>query len=94
MLRRFRIRTHSFGGAVLVLGLLLWARLLLLTGHPKMAMAEPGATNAQAVERPQAGPGGVAPPAMSPAKRAAADLRAPTPDPAPTEATHSASTGD
>ncbi|CAN5734923.1 hypothetical protein BH11PLA1_BH11PLA1_06440 [soil metagenome] len=37
--RGFRVR--GFALAVAVLGLLLWARLLLLTGHPRIAIADP-----------------------------------------------------
>jgi hypothetical protein len=32
------------GVVVLVFGLLLWARFLLVTGHPRTAMADPPAT--------------------------------------------------
>ena len=33
------------GLAVVVFGLLLWARFLLVTGHPRTAVADPPATN-------------------------------------------------
>jgi hypothetical protein len=36
-----RRRTGYFGAAVVAMGLLLWARFLLITGHPKTAMATP-----------------------------------------------------
>lgn len=34
-------RPSFFALAVLALGLLLWARFLLVTGHPRTAIAEP-----------------------------------------------------
>lgn len=38
-----RRRTGYFGAAMVAMGLLLWARFLLITGHPKTAMATPEA---------------------------------------------------
>ncbi|MBL0870398.1 MAG: hypothetical protein IBJ18_07480 [Phycisphaerales bacterium] len=43
-----RRRTGYFGAAVLAMGLLLWARFLLITGHPKTAMATPEAPSGMA----------------------------------------------
>lgn len=40
-LARRRLTFGLFGVAVLAMGLLLWARLVLVTGHPRMALAEP-----------------------------------------------------
>jgi len=77
------MRTTSFGAAVLVFGLLLWARLLLLTGHPKMAMAEPGNAEpaaGRAVERAANG--------------ADAPVKVAVPAPASSDATHSPHAGD
>jgi hypothetical protein len=38
--RRIR-RLTAFGAMCVLLGLLLWARFLLVTGHPRTALAEP-----------------------------------------------------
>lgn len=39
----FRSRSHRLGGLVvaIVFGLLLWAKLLLVTNHPRTAIADP-----------------------------------------------------
>ena len=42
------MRLTAFGLAVVVLGLLLWARFLLVTGHPRTAIAKPEASAPQA----------------------------------------------
>ncbi len=43
----------AFGVAVVVMGLLLWARFLLVTGHPRTAIANPPiAAPEQAAGRP------------------------------------------
>lgn len=38
-----RVRLTFLGVAVLAFGLLLWARFLLVTGHPRTAIADPPA---------------------------------------------------
>ncbi len=43
-----RRRTGYFGAAMVAMGLLLWARFLLITGHPKTAMATPEAPSGTA----------------------------------------------
>lgn len=43
-----RRRTGYFGAAMVAMGLLLWARFLLITGHPKTAMATPEAPSSAA----------------------------------------------
>lgn len=35
------LRVTAFGIAVIALGLLLWARFLIVTGHPRTAIADP-----------------------------------------------------
>lgn len=35
------VRVTGFGLGVLALGLLIWARLMLVTNHPRIAVAEP-----------------------------------------------------
>lgn len=39
--RRSLVRLSGFGVLCAVFGLLLWARFLLVTGHPRTAYAEP-----------------------------------------------------
>lgn len=58
-----RRRTGYFGAAVLAMGLLLWARFLLITGHPKTAMATPEARSGTALST---GDGSAAPAAVKP----------------------------
>lgn len=41
------LKISVFTCAVLALGLLLWARFLLVTGHPRTAIAQPPGTAAQ-----------------------------------------------
>lgn len=36
-----RLKVSVFACAVLAMGLLLWARFLLVTGHPRTAIADP-----------------------------------------------------
>lgn len=38
-----RVRVTAFGVTLLAFGLLLWARLLLVTNHPRTAIADPAA---------------------------------------------------
>lgn len=59
---RSRLRVTGFGVAVLALGLLLWARFLIVTNYQRTALAEPA--------RMQGRPGpAAAPPAARPADR-------------------------
>lgn len=51
---RSHVRVTGFGLAVLALGLLIWARLMLVTNHPRVAVAEP--TNPIPVAASQANP--------------------------------------
>ncbi|MBX9737924.1 MAG: hypothetical protein K2X32_13465 [Phycisphaerales bacterium] len=94
MIRKLRIRPSSFGVALVAFGLLLWARLLLLTGHPKMAIAEPStghssqtlptcphSADASGAKQSEATP---IPAAISPERAS----------PVPGEATHSPHAGD
>lgn len=39
--RRFRPQTMALLAVAVVFGLLLWAKLLLVTGHPRTALADP-----------------------------------------------------
>lgn len=39
--KRRSMRLTAFGLAAITLGLLLWARFILVTGHPRTAIAEP-----------------------------------------------------
>jgi hypothetical protein len=41
--RRLRFRVSVFAFVLLAFGLLLWARFLLVTNHPRTAIAEPPA---------------------------------------------------
>ncbi|HPO94066.1 MAG TPA: hypothetical protein PL072_11400 [Phycisphaerales bacterium] len=52
--RRFRahVRITGFGLCVLALGLLIWARLMLVTNHPRIAVAEPAHPLVVSHERP------------------------------------------
>lgn len=45
-----RPRITMFGLAVMAMGLLLWARFVISTGHPRTAYAEPMPTPQVAVE--------------------------------------------
>lgn len=47
-----RLPFTLFGAVVLAFGLLLWARLLLVTGHPKTAVAEPPRAEGQRQTQP------------------------------------------
>lgn len=52
--RRRRLRLGGLAVAVLALGLLLWARLILVTGHPRTAIAKPEPAKAPAAVKPAA----------------------------------------
>ncbi len=49
-----RLQRHvhmtGFGVCVLAMGLLIWARLMLVTSHPRTAIAEPQASTGVAVQ--------------------------------------------
>lgn len=47
-----RLKISVFACAILAFGLLLWARFLLVTGHPRTAIADP--TEQRQVASPQA----------------------------------------
>ncbi len=64
-------RTGYFGAAVLAMGLLLWARFLLITGHPKTAMATPEAPAAVATTGTASSDSPSTPKVDQPGKRAA-----------------------
>ncbi len=96
MTRKLRIRSSSFGVALVAFGLLLWARLLLLTGHPKMAIAEPGTGTARQTlpaDPHGASAGGAADPALptAPTPTVISPMRA---SPTPGDAMHSPHAGD
>ena len=48
------LRFTTFGVLILAFGLLLWARFLLVTSHPRTAYAEPAAAAALAAGDPAA----------------------------------------
>jgi hypothetical protein len=88
VIRKLRIRPSSFGVALVAFGLLLWARLLLLTGHPKMAIAEPAAGHAILVnEKKSEAVEGAAGAVVAPSKGYPAET-------AGNDATHSSHAGD
>lgn len=60
-----------FGLVVVCFGLLLWARLILVTGHPRTATAEPGAAGTA--------PADVRPPRPDHRRHPAPDEPTPTP---------------
>lgn len=43
-----RLRVSAFGVTVAAVAMLLWARLILVTGHPRTAVADPIPEQAQA----------------------------------------------
>lgn len=47
------LRLSLFACALLAFGLLLWARLILVTGTPRTAIAEPGAPTTQRAGAPE-----------------------------------------
>lgn len=47
------LRITAFGLAVLALGLLLWVRFLIVTDHPRTAIAHPAAQAAAGQDAPQ-----------------------------------------
>lgn len=65
---RGHVRITGFGLGVLALGLLIWARLMLVTNHPRVAVADPN----------------VAIPVQTANASASVPLHAPEPEPHPT----------
>lgn len=49
---RLSLRFTTFGVLVLAFGLLLWARFLLVTSHPRTAYADPAAADIAAGDAP------------------------------------------
>lgn len=47
-----RVRVSAFGVAVLALGMLLWARFLIITNYQRTAYAEPAAQASDAPAKP------------------------------------------
>ena len=64
-----------FGVALTAMGLLLWARLILVTGHPRTATATPDRRAAGAAPGPSREAGGASPKPGSPVAEVGADRR-------------------
>lgn len=54
--RKFGYRFTTLGFGVCAIGLLLWARFILVTNHPRTAIAEPSKAAVQPAEKPKSTP--------------------------------------